>query len=363
MKNKIKILQIINDLNRGGAETLLLNICKGLLYNYEEFEFKVAILREKRYLEGDFVKSGVTVNCLYLDKKNPFRKIVALYNEIIKYSPDVVHTHLLFANRFGLFVAFLAGVKKRICTIHNMEKPRDFQGKLTRIMTSLFATHIITVSDSVKKFCVENKIYSARKMYRIYNAPGFSTTVKVPKEFDKSKSEIKLINVGRLSKQKGQMYLIRAMNQLKSMFSVTLDIYGEGEEENVLRNEIDTIKNEKIQLRGNSLHVDKILSNADIFISPSLWEGFNMSVVEAMNMGVPTILTSIPPHLELLKEIENYPLFVSPESSNDIVKAIKLLIDSPDLYKTISEQLIFQSKKFTILELITNYNNFYKSLL
>lgn len=358
-----RIVHIINDINRGGAETLLLTICRGLNKKLKEFECCVFILHDKRYLEPEFLKAGIEIIYLDLIKNSPFKNVWKIYKKLKEYKPTIVHTHLLIADRYGQTAAFLAGIQRRVCSVHNMEVHRGKKDRLTRLITSLFATKIIAVSDSVKEFCIQNNMYPARKMVRIYNAPGFSAENSIPKELPRNKKNIRLVSIGRLAEQKGHIYLLQAMKELQTCpIRMDLAIYGEGDQEMSLKSEAEKLQVTNIFFKGVVSHIDTVLKNADLFIAPSLWEGFNMAVVEAMSVGVPVIVTDIPPHRELLGYRSDYPLYIAPASSRDIVDAVTMILKSPDMYAALSEEMIVYARQFTIQQMIDNYYTFYRSL-
>ncbi len=361
----VKIMHIINNLNVGGAESLLLNICDGLKKRNPVVDFVVVILEDKRALAAKFKEKGIRIICLDILSKNigPFYKIKKILNVIKQEKPTIVHTHLLISDLFGQIAAFLAGIKYRVCTIHNMELKRDLGDWKSRKITSLLSTHLIAVSKCAKQFCVDKKLYPKRKMSVIYNAPSFEYDLKKPKCLPKKNSSIRLINVGRLFDQKGQIYLLEAMKQLeKHTQKISLEIYGTGP---YLEKFNDFVMENNLQntlLMGLSNNVKSVLEKSDIFVASSLWEGFHIAIVEAMSVGLPIILTNIPPHRELLENIPDYPLFVEPGNSRAISEAIKRLILSPELYNELSKKCYERSKDFSISKMVQNYNSFYKSL-
>lgn len=364
-------MHFINNLNRGGAEILLLNICKGLLQKYSGYEFKIVILEDRQCLTPEFEKSGIEVICLnvigsgFVDSLiGRFQKIIKSYQTIKRYNPDIVHTHLLLSDRFGLIAAFLAGVKNRICTVHSMERKRDIQDKISRFITTLFATKIITVSNSAKKFCINNKMYPKKKLYTICNAPGFTPKNILPKKFILQKEHFRIINVARFVEEKGQIYLINAIKELNNFeYKFELEIYGHGSLEKVLREEVAKQNITNIFFKGITSNIQAELKRADIFIASSLWEGFNMALVEAMSMGIPVIATNIPPHQELFQDTRDYPFLIETANSQGIVKAVLSLLASPDLYLELSIKCLEQAKRYSLDKMLKNYDTFYKTIL
>ena len=102
-----------------------------------------------------------------------------------------------------------------------------------------------------------------------------------------------IINVGRLSKEKGQIYLIRAFSKIAcDMQDVCLCIVGEGDERAELENAIDHYHlNDKVMLVGFRKNACDYMRQADIFVLSSIIEGMPNVLLEAMQNGLPVIST------------------------------------------------------------------------
>ncbi|MCF7974310.1 MAG: glycosyltransferase [Phycisphaerae bacterium] len=120
---------------------------------------------------------------------------------------------------------------------------------------------------------------------------------RTPEAFDVT--PFRLVAAGRLSGEKGHVYLIRAMRRIIDMADrrVTLDILGEGPERPALDAEIKTLGlQEHVRLlgyvkRGAPLH--RVLDAAQLYVLPSLTEGMGRGLIEAMARGVPCVATAV----------------------------------------------------------------------
>lgn len=157
------------------------------------------------------------------------------------------------------------------------------------------------------------------------------------------KKEIRLLAIGRLVEYKGLEYLIRAIPNLSSNYSIYVDIVGDGP----LRKHLDSLISElglqrKIFLHGQVTEDEReqYLSEADIFCFPSVTkaEMYGMVQIEAMAHGLPIISTDIfgsgSPELT---RMTGAGLVVTPRSSSEMGKAIQRLIEDPSLYANLSE--------------------------
>lgn len=344
----IKVLHIINNLNCGGAETLLLKICSGIKKLNKNIEFTVFILEENFQLLKDFEKEKIPVVLVPISTVSNWMRPFLVAKEIKKLKPDIVHTHLLTADRIGQIAAWISGVKKRYCTVHSCETYNNFRDFTTRKITGVLATKIIAVSECVKQYGIKNRFYPASKIEVIYNAPGFiAQNIRVKKNYN---NPLRLLNVGRLTEAKGQVQLLRMISQLKEQnFPVNLKIVGDGEERETLEKEIKKLNiSDIVTLAGRTNDVEKELIWADILIATSIWEGFGMALVEAASVGVPIIATDIPAHREILGDD-----YIGMVEMDLIVKTI---IDLSKINPSeISKKLLKRSNLFGYSKLIDNY--------
>lgn len=160
------------------------------------------------------------------------------------------------------------------------------------------------------------------------------------KELKIQDNEKVILFVGGLKIIKGLKYLIQAMNEvIKYCPDTKLVLAGSGPE---LKNL--TLQVEKLNLAKNVLFLggvshDKIpelMSTADIFVLPSLSEGFPLVIVEAMASGLPVIATNVGGLPEIVKENENGFLIQS-KNSNQIAQKIIFLLQNKELRKQMSE--------------------------
>ena len=148
-----------------------------------------------------------------------------------------------------------------------------------------------------------------------------------------------VIFVGRLEPVKGLKYLIEAISLLKSnKINLKLLIVGDGSECKKLKLLVKTLQLEEMVIFVGKISNEKVpeyLSASDVFVLPSLSEGFPVVLLEAMASGLPIITTKIRGLPEIVQDGNNG-FLVNPKSSVELADKIKLLIEDDKIRKKIS---------------------------
>jgi glycosyltransferase involved in cell wall biosynthesis len=150
-----------------------------------------------------------------------------------------------------------------------------------------------------------------------------------------------ILTVGRLSSEKGHIYLVRAMARLRNShpdLKVKLLLVGSGPEEHAIRAEIQELGLDSVvSLLCHEASVAAFYRLADIFVLPSLSEGSPNVILEAMVSGVPIIGTAVGGIPEMLKDSETA-LLVPPKRPDVLESAIVQVLDCPRLARGLAER-------------------------
>lgn len=289
---------------------------------------------------------------------NPLKDIKALWELYIILKRiddiDIIHLHSSKAGFLGRIVSFLLGKsKKTIYTPHAISFLRlDVSPKKRKIFiwmekfASFFGGKIVACSQSEKEAIEEQKI---KNVTFINNGIEPLQIEKKVNENDK----VTIISVGRLSIQKNPKLFNDIALEFINNSNVQFIWCGDGE----LKSEL-TSSNIKCTGWIEKKELENYLANADIYLSTSLWEGLPLSVLEAMSIGLPVILSDCVGNKDL---VENNGFLY-----NTKTKAITYIKKLSENKKTIREQG-FNSKKivkksFDIENMIKFYLNIYLKL-
>lgn len=171
----------------------------------------------------------------------------------------------------------------------------------------------------------------------------FQMTNKNQKSKIKNQKLIMVGSIGRLHKVKGYDNLIKAMKYLPS--DTKLVIFGEGEERGKLESVVKSLDlGNRVSLPG-FFSSEKALSEIDIYVQPSLSEGFGLTVVEAMMRGLPVVVTPAGSLVEIIQDGKTG-LMAKTSGPKDIADSINKLINNAKL----REELGSAAKEFAIKE-------------
>ena len=341
----MNILYLINTLERGGAELLLAKITTNL--DHKKYTPMVGHLYPPNNFMDLFKQKKIKVYDLHLKNRYDFLKgFHSLRKIIIKEKIDLLHTHLYDANILGRLAAKSVGLKKIITTLHNpdysFEDNGKFSFKLRKFLdkkTGQWNTDFTAVSQAVKSDYESHLGF--RNIKIIHNGID-------PKEFesfnalDPKEAKLSLgfkphqfifLNIARLHVQKGQITLIHAFQAIQQKYPhALLLMVGDGPEKESLQRLAGNLNllNKNIFFLEKQNSVGALLKASDVFILPSLYEGFGISSIEAMYLKVPVIASDTGGLKEII-ENQKEGILVPPAESAPLIQSMECLIENPTL--------------------------------
>ena len=355
---KIKVVHIIFSLNFGGAENLVINILNELS---DRFELHLIIINN--IINTDLLNlldSKIMVHKL-LRKESSFSivPIIKLNLILSKISPQIVHCHQCSI----ISLIFLKKKVQSILTIHEV----NIQSKSMKSYG-----HLISISKAVQE-----------DIYKRYNLNSLVVSNGVPskilKPINKNSLEGRKIELVQISRpeiiKKGQDILIEAINYIVNTLhfkNIHLDLIGGNE---YYSNEKKLLKN--LILKYNlSSYIDvvdeqpfynlyKNLINYDLLIQPSRFEGFGLTIIEAMFCKIPVLVSDIPGPMEVIKDGEYGYYFESENFQSCAYKIIEIYnyYSNNQIKTKVDKAFCYANEHFDISITANNYYNVYQKCL
>lgn len=307
-----RIIIVVTHLHDGGAQYVAGNLAERLGARGHEVE--VWFLYQKTAQFWREVKWRVILPTSKVGLLGHLVMFVRLVMALRKARPDAVISNLPLGNVVGQVAARLAGVPQRIAVQHTEAWTyQPIMRWLDRFTGSFgFYTSNVTVSETVKRSFSGCPPAYQRRLVVIPNGIVFQRT-------DLSQSEARrklglpaegtylIVVVGRLSAQKNQAVLVRALAKIPDAH---LAIAGEGE----LRSELEGLArradvSDRLHLLGNIDRSDmaNFLGAGDVWAFPSIYEGLSLSLLEALNAGLAIVASNIPSNTEVLEADQQGP--------------------------------------------------------
>jgi glycosyltransferase involved in cell wall biosynthesis len=355
----MKVLQVINGLNIGGAEVLLTNYLLSTK-NSEDIQNDLCILYDsKTFLYKKLEENNIKIYNLKSKNKYDIRIVFKLIKLIKQNKYDIVHVHLFPAQYFCSLASLFTKDTKFIFTEHNsFNRRRNYAiFRIFDYFSYLPYTKIVCVSNMAKNDLINWIPSLSNKVLTIYNG--------IPLE-DKKEDNIKydLILVGSMrSNVKGIDILLKSIKSIEGHIN-KVAIVGDG----ILKDELINLRNnlgleDKVDFLGNRNDINNLLEQSKIFILPSRWEGLPVSILEAMSKAKPIIATKVGGIPEILEDGKTG-LLVEPENEIDLAKAIKELLNNYDYAKKLGETGYNVVKnKFSIEKYSDNLYKLYNDLI
>lgn len=383
-KKKIRILNIITRLELGGPPILLLDIIQRL--NKDRFESSIAtgITADSKYDMTEFIREKhievFTFRSL-VRNIHPLKDILALISLFLfikKGKYDIIHCHTSKGGFIGRFAARLAGSKIIVYSPHGDVFKGYFNNLVTNIFVMLerfaapFTDNIITLSKKGAERFLEHGIGTRQQLKHIYNGIDIisykrTKTTRAEKriELGLGKDDFVCATVGRLVPVKGHQYLIEAIKKVVNKIpSAKFLFIGDGELMPDLLAQTKSLglcKN--ILFLGARSDIAEILNCIDIFLLPSLNEGFGIVLVEAMAMKKPVIATNVGGVPEIVVN-ETTGILLSPKDPEAFSSAIIRLYDTPEISMKMGLAGYNRARRlFDITTTVTEFESLYCDLI
>ncbi|HLC94402.1 MAG TPA: glycosyltransferase [Patescibacteria group bacterium] len=377
MTQKKKIIHIIQSLENGGCENMLLRTLPLL----QDFEHKIITLKTFGELTPKFVSAGIAVETIHCRGFFDISGIRRLQKTVKEENPDIIITYLFHADMLGRLA--LCNISQTpiipfLRTTYN--HPKYLVARILEWLTRPLVNQYLANSEAVKNFYVDTIGVRPEKITVIPNGINIEYFNSITPDSELKKSlgidpdDFVIICVANLHINKGHQYLLEAFERLRTSSTtchpgpdpgsspkqkLKLLLVGDGEERKKLEQQIESYRSKNnILFLGKRSDVSNLLKISNLFILPTLFEGMSNAIMEAMACELPIITTGINENKELIENNQTG-ILVPTKSSEAIYKAIKTILENPELRKNLSKNAkLFIGESFSLNKIATEWSLF-----
>ena len=352
----MKIIHIVYSLEMGGAEILVAQLCR--LQREHGHDVSVIAYSNLGTLGEQLVAEGFSVEVL---GEAPFSKtFLRFVSAFRRLRPDVVHCHNPAPTLQAAIPARLAGTRSVLSTRHSLvAPPYNVSEERAFNFVARFCNWVVGICDATCENLRHTPGAHRNKIVRIYN--GVDPVETIPAASRPEKEGPTLLFVGRLAPIKDLATLIRATAiAIQRVPDLHLWVVGHGAE----RDRLDAVVaelgiGENVTFWGERLDVAGFFSAADIYCMSSLSEGLPMSLLQAMSVGVPAIVTDVGGMAEVVRN-SNAGLTTPVGDPDAMADAIVQLASNPELRHALAENARnAYGRNFTLERMDASYMEFY----
>lgn len=366
----MKVLHILDSLNRGGTEILELDVCRNAKANNLDLIFAATGAGE---LEDDFRRSGV--DFIRLERNLPFdlklsKQLRDLINER---GIEIVHVHQAVEAAHA-YLARLGTRAKLVLSFHLCTADAKNTLALKFLVPRMAAN--VAVSRNLLE-CLQSEAHfdTTRSFHVIYNGVD-ATRLKAPRgrlrsELGLGENDLLLGMVGNFyaDGRKDQMTICRALPELFARVPNAHFVFVGSHNSNapqVFNECVDYCRQQGVTNRvhfvGRRADVAALLNSLDIFVFSSRNDSFGIAAVEAMMVGLPTVVSDIGPLLEISGNGKYAKVFRTGDPV-DLARVLEELSNNPpDRTQLASRGKSWATQQFSIQEHINNLLHLYNSL-
>jgi glycosyltransferase involved in cell wall biosynthesis len=317
----LKLFFVVDNLGAGGVERSTIELVSYL----KRAGLSVRLIALERLDRYEITRDDTSCDVMYLHASHPVARCLELRRIIRAERPDIIHSALFRSDMTARFAAIGSSTTVVSSLVNMSYEPERFHDagvirwrRETRRMMELITGRLLTdhfhaVSFAVKRSAMSHLHLPGDRITVIergrdeeqWTHPTSMHTKRVRARLDLPPEALVLLSVGRQDPQKGQANLLRAFETVASARDDTfLLIAGRpGRSSETLQHILGSMRfAERVRILGHRRDVADLLAVADVFVLPSIYEGLPGSVIEALALGVPCVVSDIPPLREVVED-------------------------------------------------------------
>ena len=342
---RVNVLFVIPQVERGGSESLVLNIIEGL--NTELFKPHLAyfdFFGNSQFL-NEFVDAGAPIYHVPREKRFDLSTMMRLSSIIQENQIHLVNAHHYVSFFFSYFGCRIRNKTKLVLTAHSKWEIEDASWKSKLIGRAFLRSidKVVGVTAEVTKCAINTFHLDPSRTCTILNGIDITRFLSVQRRGTVrqelfANDDTRIIGVvANFRKVKNHTFLIRAFARLVRLYSnVKLVLVGQAFQGD-LESSIEEVRSlvasmeleNKVIFLGYRTDVADLMSGFDIFCLTSWKEGLPISVIEAMAAGLPVVGTNVDGIREVVIS-DRTGLLVDPGDVDALVAALESLIKDDD---------------------------------
>ncbi|MGV3488743.1 MAG: glycosyltransferase family 1 protein [Tuberibacillus sp.] len=295
----LRILHVVVNMNRGGAETLIMNLYRHIDRSVIQFDFLTC---KKGSFDDEIKALGGKVHRIPYITEGFFKYNRAL-EQFFQSHPEyqIVHSHLDKMSGFVLRAAMKSGVPVRIAHSHSTKSEGHILSKCMKWAGGKLllnhANHFMACSNASARWLFRQRAEQAELLKN-----GIST--ELFKENDDSRSKIREIynvskdsfvvgHVGRFCQPKNHRFIIEVFSKVYDIIPRSvLVLVGDGPMKEEIKKRVNAMGlHDKVLFLGVQENIHEIIQAFDVFLFPSLYEGLPVTLIEAQSVGLPCLIS------------------------------------------------------------------------
>jgi glycosyltransferase involved in cell wall biosynthesis len=296
----LRVLHVVVNMNRGGAETLLMNLYRNIDRSKIQFDFLTC--KEGVFDKEILEMGGKVYRIPYITDvgHKQYRKALDEFFRVHR-SYKVVHSHMDKMSGLVLKSAKKFNIPIRIAHSHNTKSEGGLVARTYKWLIGTFinsnATHRYACSSTAAKWLFGKRADAATLLKNGIDVKQFSFSNvirnQLRKELQVDENTIIFGHVGRFNHQKNHLFLLEIFSEINKILPNTiLLLVGDGHLRSSIESKIkDLDLRGKVKLLGVREDVSNLIQSFDMFVFPSLHEGLPVTLIEAQGAGLPCIIS------------------------------------------------------------------------
>jgi len=356
---RTRVLYVINDLARAGAETQLVELVRRL--DRAAFEPRIVMLKSRNAFTQELEEAGVPVTALARRGWWDFGVVSRLAHEVEQFRPDIVHAWLFLANLVSALAVRREPGRRLIlsqrCSYEATAGPflrrvaRWSHGRADRLIVN-------------SRAALEEEVAAGHPRPRLVYIPNGATllgTAATPAP-DAPAGPL-VVSVGQLERIKGHHVLLQAWRRIQEHTPHShLLLVGSGPRRGDLQEQARALALERsVTFAGFRAPIAPLIAAADVFVQPSMTEGMPNAILEAMALARPVVASAVGGIPDLIDDGVTG-LLVPPSDAEALATAVTRLLTDRALAARLGEAAARAAERFSFERVVTETEALYRSL-